>query len=279
MKKTLSLLFLIQLIFANVYSQNLVDIGWNYDGNTATVTSPKSNTYLTSLSNTIFKGTNKEMTVTGTGLTCLLKNDDGGIYVGKSVKRIEYISMSNNDYIEMSLTQNSANRELLSVTVNGTSSSLTSAGFGAILFSDKIPFDETSVVGYNNYDIAILRQGNSGSTISNIPVGVKSFRLYRKVVLSGIGIYTINGPGEQFSVGSEKQNPRIGYFSATLNTVAGVDDLKNFKTVISTSYYNLMGRKLESGEIRQFKGVLIKSEKYSDGTSLRTKIISDNTIL
>lgn len=89
---------------------------------------------------------------------------------------------SNANYLEGAVTANSASSSITSVTLGGSTNNGTNPGVQVVVYSNKYPFDATSVTGYETFTAV-----NSATTtwttyaMASIPSGTKSFRLYRKV--------------------------------------------------------------------------------------------------
>ncbi len=110
-------------------------------------------------------------------------------------------------------------KAISSIKVNGTSGSITIAVTGGILFSNQSPFDVNSIIGYDSIPLPFCRAGNEGVTITTIPAGTKSFRIYNpgKLIASGDG-YKLQADGD-IIVGTPTQSFRAAYIS--LNIING----------------------------------------------------------
>ncbi len=274
MKKITIYLVAAFAICLNGVGQTVADIGWDWTGTKEVA--PASGTYFSGLENTIFPGTPNEVFISCGG-TARLDNSDGGLYVDKRIKQYEYLEVLENqtDYIEVSLTDNSAGKKITSVKINGTSNQVyaegVTAGVVGIVYSDKAPFDVNSGIGYTSAEMAYCRAGNAGTTLTGVPNNCKSFRIYRKVLLSTFaGVYFVDEFGTM-SAGSSK-NSRIGHISVTLSgggsAISSIDN--DGKIVVSNEYFDVTGKKVNEDT----KGFVIVKTAYEDGSCNISKVFN-----
>jgi hypothetical protein len=210
---------------AGTYSfvSSFVDLGKDFDG-TNTVNA-KSGALIVSgtTSYTVFSGSANEMKFAISGGTV---TQGDGIYMAKGTTAIQHFyCTSEAHYIEVTLTTPSAAKNIASIKINGTGSDVDEAKgsvHAAVLFSDKVPFDGTSLIGYEIVDLPQARAGIVGVT-TPAPVGSKSFRIYPKgVTISSTGedSYQIGGTTNAQKVGSAGANGGIAYIAATLELLS-----------------------------------------------------------
>jgi len=203
------------------FVSSTVDIGRDYDGTTPT-TAASGVTLTSTKSYTIKSGTSDEFVFSGSGTNVMNTNSSNGVYQKSGNYPFFYLS-DDSYYIQGTLTSVSADKNMASLKVNGTSATLDAGAKVYVLFSDAINFNTGSVIGYEEAELPECRNGNSGVTIST-PVGSKSFRIYRKVTISTIGedLYKI-GSGTNTETLTGSGSPRIAYVSATLELLSNDD--------------------------------------------------------
>ena len=82
-------------------------------------------------------------------------------------------------YAQVGLTANSSESTITKVLLHG-STNQNSSQLGAIIFSDKIPFDMNSIIGGAEFTADIRANACIDNTIT-APAGTKSFRVYRRI--------------------------------------------------------------------------------------------------
>jgi hypothetical protein len=227
--KNISTLFftLFVLTYYCAEGQTVADLGTDYNGTTATSASSGVLMITGTTTYSILPSTSNEVIVSSSTSNVDSKYDDGSY--GKKGTKYNYMQISSDGYIEIAVTDNSLSQLITSLKLNGTSGS-TSVSISSlpVLFSDSYPFDEARVIGYNvDGTLPYARSGGSGFTISNIPDGCKSIRIYRQVALNleSNGLYKIATSGT-ISIGQTAQTPRIAYIKATL--VKGPSQIAKF---------------------------------------------------
>lgn len=197
------------------FVSSLVDIGRDYDGKTKIDASSGILLSTNSKSYYVSTGTTDEMKYSLSGGS--MNNSSNNVY-DESGSVVCFYLQNDADYVEGTLTKNSSKMNIAHIKVNGTSANVYDPAIGAILFCDEYPFNTSKITGFEEVEFAICRKGNSGMTVT-VPVGSKSFRLYRKVTVSPVDedYYSIGGSYE--TVGSSN-NIRLAYIGSTLELVS-----------------------------------------------------------
>lgn len=214
MKKNVSIFFIIFFAVSFHSLGQTVDLGQDYNGSAA----------IAPVSGVLLVAGTTDYTISGVneskifGNTVTSKYDDGS-YGAKGTK-YTYLQINSGGYAEIDLTTVSKSKIIKSLKLNGTSGS-TSVNVSSlpVLFSDQYPFNEKRIIGYNTSGtLPYARAGGSGYTISNIPAGCKSIRIYRDVKLKSgnPGFYEIDADAGTISIGQTAQTPRIAYFKLVL---------------------------------------------------------------
>lgn len=228
MKKITILLAVFFAIGLNGICQTVADLGTDWTGTAAVA--PTSGTLIEGQTHnaapapfTVYPGTANELLVTGTGPNVLYKYWAGDVYkVGETYGCLQLDQKLVTNYIEVSLTANSAGKKILSAKLNGTSLDPTvgrTSNF-IVLFSDKAPFDVNRIIGYNNsYILPEARNGGVGVTLT-VPEGTKSFRITRKAFLNVVTespvIYSFSETAGTIALTGTGYGARFAYFSATI---------------------------------------------------------------
>jgi hypothetical protein len=202
--------------YFNVSGQVFADLGKDYSGTSAIDAASGKLISIDSKSYLINAETDNEVRIFGSETGVDSKYDDGS-YGAKSSK-YNYLQIGDG-YIELALTENSNGKWISSLKVNGTSGSTTvNISSLPILFSDKYPFDESRVIGYDDKGVLpFARSGGSGYTLSALPDGCRSARIYKQVKLRQLqqGLYQVDPTGT-IIIGQTAQTPRIGYLKVVL---------------------------------------------------------------
>ncbi len=134
-------------------------------------------------------------------------------------------------FIEINLTANSSTSSF-TVLFNGSSNSTTSGTCTAgIAYSDKYPFDETSIINVETTS-ALPAIGEAFSPIAVVPpIGTKSLRIYRRVYYGSGVISTSSGGGKvQYGAGNTIRMASITVFQAPITQASDI----TFTDVTST---------------------------------------------
>ncbi len=244
MKKiTITLMAILFAICLNGFAQTTVDIGYDWSNTTYTSVLAGSGTnFPTSGTEAIVNSlVPPELRVSWGGAAAINASDGKGVYINNSGTQanVRYVKISadQTDYVELSLTANSASNNITNIKINGTSdktSGSTDVAAPAVLFSDKAPFDVNSVIGAvtlsSNFPYCRLGGTSGGSYVAEYagysltpPEGCKSYRIYRKARLSS-ATPTLAVPAQIVGTGgtifgtSAGSTPslKIAYLSATL---------------------------------------------------------------
>jgi hypothetical protein len=208
------------------FTSEYVDLGKDFDGSSTVNATSGSLLVKGTKTYTVFAGTSKEMTVVVSGGD--VRESDGS-YMAKGTTPIQHFYLTSDaHYVEVSLTSASAVRNVASIKMNGTGSDVDPAKgtvTPVVLFSDKIPFDPTSIIGYEAVELPQARAGRPSATTA-APVGSKSFRIYRRVTISTVDedLYQIGGSVNSFTVGNAPSNSGIAYIAATLELLSNDGD-------------------------------------------------------
>lgn len=294
MKKITIALAVFSAVCLKGFSQTVVDLGWNWNGTFAVA--PVSGAYLEgavpppthnqtpTVPFAIYPGTDNEVFVTCIEEHVLYKFWAGDLYaVGQEYGCIQIGRFLQKNYIEVSLTANSANKKITAAKLNGTSSSLDMGTNFVVIYSDACPFDEQRVVSYNDtYEFPASRSGSAEITL-DIPEKCKSFRIYRRVLLEQISLNPVLYEVDGYEMGSiilasedqyinANNNARFGYFSVTLenDNSSNISVTNADKAVIATEYFDVTGKKVT----RDFEGLIFVKRTYIDGSSDVEKLLN-----
>ncbi|MDR0811064.1 MAG: chitobiase/beta-hexosaminidase C-terminal domain-containing protein, partial [Paludibacter sp.] len=177
-------------------------------------------------------GTDNETHFLLGGGTAWNKADGKGPYSnpGANTPFLKIVPGANGNYVEGYATS----RYITEVKINGTESKTEGEYIyleAAVLFSDKTPFDETSVTGHQTFIVPANRSGNTGAVFSNLPAGTRSFRVYNPAILSG---NALNIAGTD-TVGVGNDQYRLVYAKVVLGDVA----VDNSPSLTKTSGNNI----------------------------------------
>jgi len=210
---------------AGMYSfvSTYVDLGTDFDGSNNV--NPQSGVkFSSSKSYTV----NNEVVFTVSGAAVNVNDNKDNLYGngngGQTSNKTAYINMSGDThYVQGTLTAESSEKNIASVKINGTSATTSDPAIGYVLFSDDANFNTKSIVGYEEFEIAKCRFGDTGVTIS-APLTAKSFRIYRVVTIGSVGedLYEINGTVNAETL-KGSGNLRIGYIGVNLQ-LESLDD-------------------------------------------------------
>jgi hypothetical protein len=220
----LFLMAVLTAVCTNGFATDDVDLGTDYAGGNVSAIIPATSSVRFAggtTSYTVNEGLDTEVVFTvGGGGTCP-SSDNKSVYRNTISSNISwaYLSSNQSHYFEASVGND--NKKITALKFNGTSSSTTKIVTAGIVYSDKTPFVESSIVGYATFDLAMCRAGNAGVDIAAIPEGTKSFRVYRQVLISEAaqGIYAIDAGGD-IPVGPANENIRLAYVRVTLDDAA-----------------------------------------------------------
>ena len=194
----------------------IADLGKDWDGAGAFI-EPVSGTAIAAgeFVYVINQGTENEVKFTAEGAN-VPGADNRSVYAQPMPSSISWIDLRNDnaDFLEGAVA---GAKKITAIKINGTSSSLGVLSNPGILYSDKTPFDESSIIGYDQLEFAACREGNAGTQlVASIPDGVKSFRVYRKITLSASGEKFVINPEGDILVALGTNNARVAYISVTL---------------------------------------------------------------
>lgn len=274
MKKITLILVALLIVSINGKSQTVVDLGWNWTGTEAIA--PSSGVFLEGPAHNstgavfqVYPNTENELLVSSIGPDVIYKYWAGDLYaVGQTYGCLQIGRFLPTNYIEVSLTANSANKKIVTARLNGTASEITAGTTFIVLYSDFAPFDEKRIIKYNS-TLAFPEARNGGAEISlDVPSGCKSFRIYRKVYIeqtsSNPVLYEIDEWGFTILTG-EGNNTRIGYISVTLendNALNGNIIIDANKTIIKTDFFDMTGKKVSNN----YKGLVLIKTTFEDGS-------------
>lgn len=205
-------------MFTTTYAQTVVDVGYDWDPSglalinsaTGTVFAVGQNAYV------VNTGTDNQVdfNLVNTSGTSTILSDNKSVYKSTTSKSIAHVPLKadNTDYFQVDVKDV---KKITKIEINGTSSSTTLTGDGAIVYSSSTPFSENAIIGYETLTLAICRAGDAGKTFdTTIPAGTKSFRLYKAISLTPSGnLYVIDAAGTKVG----KDQIRVAYVSVTIN--------------------------------------------------------------
>jgi hypothetical protein len=168
---------------------------------------------------TIYGETADEFKFTHNGMT--ISSSNNNVY-GSGI-RLSCLYLDNDaDYLTGELTANSGAKNIVSVTLNGTSANLgdNDQALPVVVFSDVFPFNASRVIGAEDVELPQCRKGESSKTVL-APVGAKSFRVYRKVTISVVDdTYSKIGAGAGAQDYGKSVNVRLAYVGVTLELLS-----------------------------------------------------------
>lgn len=208
--------------------------------------------------------------------------NDGTIYKSSthSHSYIQLAGGSNVAYLEGAVKED---RVITALKFNGTTASTSNPTVTGLLYSDKIPFDETNVIAYTTVEFPACRAGEAGVVITDIPAGVKSFRIYGRAQVvpnendgyeikdSVVEGETTTKPEGAIEIGTGKASARIAYVHVAIagnaSSVGSLD--AGNKVIVKKAYFDLSGRQVSESAA---KGILIQKNTYEDGTDAFEKV-------
>lgn len=205
----------------NAFSQVELDLGSNWDPDNAALINATSEQLLVGGTSeyTLEEGTEDEVVISVVGGIAGASSNNA-VYANPMPAKISYLYLTGNQtqYIEGIVT---GNKKFVEVFVNGTNADPNNgSSTHAVLYSSATPFDEAAITGYEEFDLAACRAGDSGTEFSFIPDGTKSFRIYRAISLTESGGSIVidesfNAEGETV-LGSNAGHVRIAYMKVTI---------------------------------------------------------------
>lgn len=210
--------------------------------------------------------------------------NDGTVYKSSthSHSYIQLAGGTNVDYLEGYVKDS---KNITAFKFNGTTASTSKGTSAGLLYSDKTPFDATSVIGYGTVDLPACRAGGNGVALTTIPAGTKSFRVYGKaqIVANQTGGYEVKNsetdgdgntvkPEGAIEVGTGDASARIAYINITVGDAAtSINDIAaDNKEIASKTYIDINGRVVSA---LGAKGLLIQKVVYTDGSISFEKIL------
>lgn len=175
----------------------------------------------------------------------------------------------------MALTENSADKVISAVKVNGAGGSAGSGGeylssLGAICFSNKVPFDRNSILDVVEMLLPVAGEGITGVAVT-APAGCKSVRVYNQVQYWCASqeplSYEISEFGD-LKLGDGRRD-RITYASVSLVTgTTGITTTHtDGKAILSEEYYDATGKRVN----KDAAGFVIIKQLLDDGSSITQK--------
>lgn len=115
---------------------------------------------------------------------------------------------------------------------------------------------------------------NSNGTIEwNAVEGASAYAIFRNGLFDGITTattYPVDDLNAIYSIRSANSMGGLGQSEDVIVSGSGINDIDAGETVVKTVYYNTQGVEVDSS----FKGVILKVETLSDGTTVTTKSIN-----
>ncbi|MDR0414603.1 MAG: T9SS type A sorting domain-containing protein [Prevotellaceae bacterium] len=141
---------------------------------------------------TVYRGTDKEVVFSvapwyGSNVAV---NDRGCYWPNNSAyptMRYWQINTANGRARYIEVNPNVSFGEISKIALNGTSGSTSVKTFPIVAFSDKLPFDSTSLIGIVQDTFPVLRAGGEVEISPTVPAGSKSFRIYHQLIYTSVG--------------------------------------------------------------------------------------------
>ncbi|MDL2241955.1 hypothetical protein LJB91_03515 [Bacteroidales bacterium OttesenSCG-928-L03] len=191
MKKIYLLVTMSLLVCAGLFAQTTVDIGNDYEGGDVTTTIPANSgrNFVADQEDYVFNAEeateiNLHYAITASG-DIDMDTRKNSTYRNTTDAASPYIKIKNDSINSRSYLDISAPSQFITeIKTNGTTVA-TYTGTAIALFSDKAPFDESSITGYKMIPVAELRKGDAGSVIGgdDIPAQTRSIRILSKAAL------------------------------------------------------------------------------------------------
>lgn len=287
MKKNTILLAFIFAICFNGMSQTVADLGTDWTGTSSVA--PVSGTLIEGRTHnavpgapfTVYAGTANELLITATGPNVLYKYWAGDVYkVGETYGCLQLDQKLVTNYIEVSLTANSSAKKITAAKLNGTSLDATvgrTTNF-IVMYSDKAPFDVTSIIGYISTSILPeARNGGVGVTLT-VPEGTKSFRIMRKAFLNEVTasplVYSYSETAGTIAYTATGYGARFAYISATIASNGGTTELINNQEslnrltfVSNNGILKINAAKAQNTTIYSLVGATVKQVELYEGVN------------
>lgn len=210
------------ICFTHITKAQDAFVGYDYETNSYPLAWSNSNSFNV--------GTNREVKVSYSGGSIKTQN------ISNSVDKISHYELGGtNHLLEVTIPQNSLSKFVVEFT--GSTNSTSNMYVGGIIYSDKVPFDESSCIAGETTAPFPTSNGNWTKVSITPPAGAKSFRLYRKVYL-GVDnkLYTGSGSNPARTAYGDGQTIRlasVGVWATAAPTVQAKDFV--FTNVATTS--------------------------------------------
>lgn len=185
-------------------------------------------------------------------------------------------------YFELSVTDKSNGKCITKLAINGASGSgevdtggnPVAAPEVAILYSDKYPFDEKSIIGYDVLPLPYAKYGVPA--VSSIPpTGCKSVRIYNEVMIElGNDLIHYAITEDWGDIYGNAKRIRTTYLAVTLedDNGSGIGSANaDGKVITSEEYYDVTGKRVDENT----KGLVIVKSIFDDGTSSVKKVVNN----
>jgi hypothetical protein len=222
MKKSYLLTAVIAMLCFNLSAQTTADLGKDWDPENELLIDAASGVFFAQsvLTYKVNAGTADEVNFNVGGGATAAAADNRSVYKNPTPSTLSYCQIGateNGPYFEGLASE----RYITGLQFNGTSGGTGNGVIGGLLYSDRLPFDETSIIGTALVEFPACRAGGSGVIITNVPANTRSFRIYNPAIVAASGNgYALAAEGTQ--IGDKAQVFRVAYVKATLGDLVPV---------------------------------------------------------
>ena len=219
MKKNYFLTVFFTVLCFNLSAQTTADLGKDWD--------PENGVLINAVSGVFFAGGTLSYEVNAGSVDAVKFNAGGGATVPSADNKSVYKNPmpSTISFCQVGATANTpyfeglaSEKYITGLQFNGTSGGVDNGVIGGLLYSDRLPFDENSIIGTALVELPACRAGNIGAVITNVPPNTRSFRIYNPAVIAPSGnVYTLVPEGD--TIGNKAQSFRVAYVKVTLGEV------------------------------------------------------------
>jgi hypothetical protein len=216
MKKNYLLTAFLAVFCFNLSAQTTADLGKDWDPEAGVLIDAVSGVFFAGgkLAYEVNPGSSDEVKFNIGGGATAASSDNKSVYKNPTPSSISYCQVgatANTTYFEGLASE----KYITELQFNGTSGGTANGIIGGLVYSDKMPFDENSIIGTALVELPACRAGGVGVVITNVPANTRSFRIYNPaiVVASGSG-YALAAEGD--TIGDKAQSLRIAYAKVTL---------------------------------------------------------------
>jgi hypothetical protein len=222
MKKIYLLTAMIAVLCFNLSAQTTADLGKDWDPENESLIDAVSGVFFAQDVKTyaVNAGTADEVNFNASEAATVPKADNKSVYKNPTPSNISFCQVgatANGPYFEGLASE----RYITGLQFNGTSGGTDKGVIGGLLYSDKLPFDENSIIGTALVELPACRAGGAGVTITGIPANTRSFRVYNPAIIAPYGTgYQLVAEGD--TIGNKAQAFRVAYAKVTLGDLVPV---------------------------------------------------------